>query len=313
VLFGLGDAFSVRSGLGREAAYSVGLGRHVLDNLLTYAGWTIHIAYPLVRGYTDAVDPPALPWGAALLALWAAGLLVPALRRRGWLAAGGFAAALLAPVLPLRNHTYHYYLVAPLLAAAWGAAMIADAALVAFAGRPRSAGARASGPPRRAAGAAGAAGWIAGLALAALAGTNGALLVHRNETQPLGATSLRADPTVDRAIIAGNVRDGLAAADLPEGATLVLWIPRVFQAGLPPEVVADTTRDTYWERNLRSALMDGLAVRVLFPRVRGVRFARTFRPDATAPRWGVVRTDGVVQVTTQERLAEMLSERTDIR
>jgi len=306
-LFMAGDAFGVRAGLPGSAAYSVGLGRHVLDNLLTYAGWTVHIATPLVRGVTDAVDPPAMPWGAALLAAWTTGLFVPALRRRGWLAAGALGALWLAPVLPLRNHTYHYYLYAPLLAAGWSVAILFDAARAGLAARGARAGAVAARPV------AGRAGAVAAFALAALFAANGAALVRRNETMPLGATGLRADPTVDRAIIARHVRDGLARAALPEGATLALWCPRAFQPGLSPAAAADTTRDTYYEANLRSALMEGIAVRVLFPNVRAVRFVRAFAPDPARPLWAVVRTDGVLQVASQDELARMLAARPEIR
>lgn len=302
-----GDAFGVRAGLPGSAAYSAGAGRHVVENLLTYAGWTIHIAFPLVRGVTDAVDPPAMPWGAALLAAWAAGLPVPALRRRGWLAAGALGALWLAPVLPLENHTYRYYLYAPLLAAGGAVAIAFDAAREALA----QLGARVRPAAPRPAGALGAA--AAAVALAGLLAANGAALVRRNETMPLGATGLLADPTVDRAIIARNVRDGLARAALPEGSRLAIWCPRTFQPGLAAAAAADTARDTYYEANLRSALMEGVAVRVMFPAVHEVRFARAFAPDPARPLWAVARNDGMVQVRPQEDLARMLAARPDIR
>lgn len=310
------DAFGVRGGLAADAAYSAGAGRHVLDNLLTYAGWTTHVASPLVHGFTDAVDPPAMPWGWALLAAWTLGAWSPALRARGWLAAGALWLLWLLPVLPLRNHTYHYYLYAPLVGSAWLVAALLDAALArrgARSGRAPAAPRPApAGPPAAPPGATGL-GFAFAAAVAALAAVNGAHLVHRNETAALGATGMRADPTVDRARVVANVRRSLGDAALPPGEALVFWMPRTFQPGLPAEVAADTSRDTYWETNVKSALMDGLGVRVLFPAVGGVRFARAFVPAPDAPAWAVTRVDGLVQVASQDSLAALLAARPDIR
>lgn len=348
-MLAMGDAFGVRRGLAEGSAYRLGFGRNLIENALTYAGWMAHVAVPFVRGYTDAVDPPAMPWGVALLAAWIGGLFVPAWRDRGWAAAGILAALLIAPVLPLRHHTYHYYLYAPLLAVAWGVAIAADAAIEALGrGRAPRAGrgaatAHAAPAARRGAGAArgadasrgrgpGAhapsgsapdAAWFptpapvaaAALVFAWLVAVNGGRLVRRIETAPFGATTQRADPTVDRMIIARNLRDGLAAANLPAGASLALWSPRVFQPGLDTEARRDTTRDTYWERNVRSALMDGLAVRVLLPNVARVRFVRAYQPGAGSADewWGVYRTDGFVQVASTRQLDSLLAERPEIR
>src|SRR5206468_2432455 len=68
-------------------------------------------------------------WGAILAGLWIAGLFSARLRARGWAPAGALTLAFLLPVLPLGNHTYHYYLYAPLAGAAWCVAAAFDALL----------------------------------------------------------------------------------------------------------------------------------------------------------------------------------------
>ena len=81
-----------------------------------------------MRGVGDAVDPAVFAWGRrAGAALGSPGSRSPAaLRAR--LGRGGYGLPdVLAPVLPLRNHAYHYYLYLPLTAAAWCAAAAADA------------------------------------------------------------------------------------------------------------------------------------------------------------------------------------------
>ncbi|HKQ58493.1 MAG TPA: hypothetical protein VJY35_11550, partial [Candidatus Eisenbacteria bacterium] len=95
-----------------NAPYALGLGLNLWQNLLTYLGWTTAFAFPIVRGFSDAVDPLVYPWAWGTLLAWLAGLAVPGLRRRGWLFGGVAWLLLVLPALPLRNHTYHYYLYA---------------------------------------------------------------------------------------------------------------------------------------------------------------------------------------------------------
>jgi hypothetical protein len=132
----------------------------------------------------------------------------------------------------------------------------------------RPGAARGAAGQARAATARSAAGWgLAGLLAAAFA-VNGALMVHKIETMPFGHPELRAEPIVDRARIASNVRAGVVNAPLPAGATLLFYSPEA-RAMAP---AADPGAETYWERNVRGALYDGVAVRLFAPRVREVRF-----------------------------------------
>lgn len=294
-----GNTFGVRGGLAANAAYSAGAGAHGLANLLTYAGWSVDVIAPLVTSFTDAVDRRVWPMGVALLAGMALACAWRPTRERGALVASAWMLAMLAFVLPLRHHTYHYYLTAPLAGVAWLLAAALDAIAA------RAWGAAPAGRPdlRR----------LAGVALlAALFTWSGAALIRRVETHPLVDPRMRSDPTVDRARIARLVRDGLAGAALPDGVRLTFWSPRVLQPGLTAAQAADTTRDTYWETNVQSALLGDVGVRVLFPRVASVRFARRYAPDSTA-RWAVYGCDGLTKVVSDAELATMLREDPTIR
>ena len=68
--------------------------------------------------------------------------------------------------------------------------------------------------------------WLAALALAALLAWNGEALVRKVETMPFpGSPGLRADPTVDRALIAERAIASLRESALPAHARLAFWSP----------------------------------------------------------------------------------------
>jgi hypothetical protein len=242
--------------VGVASPYALGGAGAVLANALTYLGWTVNLWLPTVRGFSDAVDRSVWPWAAGALALFAAGLCVRPLRERGWIAAGVTYAAFLLPVLPLANHTYHYYMAAALAGMAWGLAVAADAGL-AWAGAGRRSWA-----------------WAAAGALAATFALNGGALERKIEMAPFAIAGLRADPIVDRARIAWNVFETIRAEPVPTGSTLVFWSPFATNAsqGADSSTLA-AARETYATTNLRAALLDGLAVRVMFPGLRSVSFA----------------------------------------
>jgi hypothetical protein len=229
----------------------------------------------------------------------------------------------LIPVLPLPNHTYHYYLYAPLIGAAVCVAAFWESARAALAAKPPARVAkpapsqaarwrdrsksRTAKPPARGGAAKG---WPALAVVSSIAGVallvNGAMLVRKIENYPfLGYQKgtgrfvdreLRADPTVDRARIARNVIEDLRAATLPSGISLWLWSPvsraRQLASG------ADTTHEGYWETNVRSALYDGLAIRMFMPEVRSVRFVRWPLSAGDSVRYAVYRPDGHLRVAT---------------
>jgi hypothetical protein len=256
----------VRAAVAGSSAYALGGPGDVVANALTYLGWTVNLWLPTVRGFSDAVDRSVWPWAAGVLALFAAGLFARRLRARGWIAAGITYAAFLLPVLPLRNHTYHYYLDAALAGACWAIAIAADVAL-AWAGASRRSWA-----------------WAAAGALATALAMNGGALGRKIEMAPFAIADLRADPIIDRARIAWNVFESLRAEPLPPGTAVVFWSP--FATGAPAGADSATIAaagESYTTANLRTALRDGLAVRVMFPELRSVTFSRHIeRPEEPA-------------------------------
>ena len=136
---------------------------------------------------------------------------------------------------------------------------------------------------------------------------NGALLVRKIENMPFVYGGLRADPIVDRARIARRVYDGLAASALPDGVRLVFWSPASMRYERQLHPGADVIgKETYWERNVRTALEDGLAVRVMFPQVDSVEFLHAYRPAAEDARFVLYDPDGTVKVETPARLDSVL-------
>ena len=310
-LFGLGTS------AGQASPYHM-TPRAVADNLLTYLGWTADFGVVTVNHFADVVDPEVFGWAWAVFGLWIAGALVPALRARGWLVGGAWFVLLLLPVLPLGAHTYHYYLYGPLLGAAWCAAAAFDA--VAERSAAPASRAAGSGGERRgtspAAGRAAAAdaaslaarrpragSWVAAGTLGVLLTLNAVQLVRKIETHPF-VEQLRADPTVDRAIIARNVAEDLEAARLPAGIRLRFWSPTSIQRAIAEG--RDPSQETYWERNVRQAVFDGLGVRVLFPQVRDVAFVRKLTPANDSTWYAVYRLDGGLGVATFAMLDSLI-------
>ena len=60
----------------------------------------------------------------------------------------------------------------------------------------------------------------------------------------------------------------------------------------------DASGETYWERNVRSALADDIGVHVLFPRLGAVEFTHEFRQRGPGVRWALYAPDGRVRVMT---------------
>jgi hypothetical protein len=277
------------AGLG-GASYSMSPAA-VLPNLLTYDGWAVNRWFATVTGFSDAVDRSVFTWGIALNVAWLAGLAVPALRVRGWAGAGIAYAAMLLPVLPLAHHAYHYYLYAALPAAALLIAIALDAAFAAL--------------PARAAGA-------LALALSLFCAYDGQRLAERIETAPFALEGLRADPTIDRALIAANVRAALAQAALPQHAKLWFWSPesRAYARAQANGASGEDGPESYYERNLRAALLDGLAVRVMAPNVTETRFLMQLDPraaDSAGAYCALYRPDGATRIVSPAELQRAMA------
>jgi hypothetical protein len=279
------NRFGVLAADAQPAAYATGSPRAMLENALTYVGWLVPVPLPWVQRFSDTIEPSRFPLAVVAIAVWAVGTRSAALRERGWIAAGVSGIAMIAPVLPLAHHTYHYYLTPalPAIAVLLGAA--ADAAWSALGRRPSVA--------RRAVVA-------ATMALSAAIALNGALLVRKIERMPFAIEGLRADPTVDRALIATRIESGLRERELAPGTRLAFWSP-VSQAAGPP--------GAYAMRNVRAALLDGLAVRVMVPAVDSVAFVDAFDGRDHPWQWAVYLPDGRVRVGDAEALERALTTR----
>jgi hypothetical protein len=294
--------------LGSGPAYAMDFGAPLVGNLLTYVGWTVDIAMvrPGMR-FVDAQNPELFGLGvvvlliAGLLALW------PALRRHGWFIAIGSYLLLLIPVLPLKNHTYHYYLYLPLMAAAACVAMLSDAVLASLAPRKRM--------PRveKAHGQIDSAAMTGVVAIACwlLLGWNGARLVKEMERRPSPVyPGLRGDPIVDRSLIAERMLDGLRSAVIPAGTelefimrerlALLARIARGSREEPPP------AQEVYPETNVKTALFDGVGVRAIFPDVDSVTFTSTLGQPTARRRYAVYAPTGEVEVFDAASLDSLL-------
>ena len=283
-------AHDTAAGSAGSAAYGIATVPMLFRNLLTYLGWTVTFLVPTVRAFADAPEAAVFPSAIAAAVLWGLGCISPSLRRNGWLAGGIMFLLFLLPVLPLRNHVYHYYLVAPMAGAAWCVAALLQTAFERVTWRVA---------------------WPAAAAVAILLTWNGYLLVKKIEFAPFLRPELRADAITDRALIAERVAEDLRAAHLAAGTRLAFWSP---YAGGPPDSGAvsaaaaeSESSESYFDRNVRTALLDGLAVRVLIPEVRDVAFTRDFHALPEPWRYAVYRHDGRLHVATSAELESLLA------
>jgi hypothetical protein len=282
--------------------YSLGLGSNLWQNLLTLLGWTVVFALPVMKRFSNAVEPDVFPWALAALVVWLVGLWSPRLRRAGWVFGGATWLLFALPVVPLTNHVYHYYLYAPLTGAAW---CLAAATEWLIGPRPAPARGRAghratwAPGPRLAWG-------VAGL-VALLLTVNGVLVQRKTELSPFVLPELRSSAVIDRSLIARRVYQSLADENLPPGTTLLFWSPIASTLGpRGEELPSPAPAETYLEANVRAALADGLAVRLLFPQVATVTFVREFHPAASNCRYAVYRPEGKTGVVTPEELQSII-------
>jgi len=285
---GVGVAFAVRAALGAHGpavggeAYALSA-RALPANVLSYDGWLVNRWLGTMEHFIDAPDRSVYAWGIALNLAWAAGAFVPGLRRNGWIAAGLGWTIMLAPVLLLAHHTYHYYMVtavpaAGLLVAALFATITARA--------PRAAG------------------WAICAGFALFCAADGRAVVRKIEQAPFKQPGMRADAIVDRALIASRAIAGLREAGLPPHTHIRMWSPQSRSMGLAEGVAPGA--DSYYETNVRAALLDGLALKVMVPAIDSVEFVRAFSPAATGEWWAVYRYDGGLKAVPAGELARLL-------
>lgn len=288
-------------------AYAFDFGPSLVRNGLTYVGWTVDLAmrHPGLR-FVDAQNPELFPLATGVLAAVLVLAAWPALRRRGWLSALGAYGLLLLPVLPLRNHTYHYYLYAPLLGAAWAAAILAETLTERLATRLHRGRMTQASPSH-----AGRMAWGAAISIWALLTWNGARLTRLMEERPSPVyPGLRGDPIVDRARIAAAAVRSVRAAAPPEGTELqfimrerLARIARVVRGSgetMPPP------GEVYPETNVRTALQDGVGILVTCPDVHAVTFTLQLGTPAPGRLYAVYAPTGHVTLLDAASLDSLL-------
>jgi len=216
-----------------------------------------------------------LPWvrivGWGILAAW---LLALALRRSpaAWLGFVWFVG-LIAPVAMLERQVYLYYVCCAL------PGLVASVAFLV--------GGRSGGAPR----------W-ASWALAALVVAQAAAIEARSGAR-LKSAPLPSDFVLRRAVIARNAIGDLGAARERLGPRVVMLGQQPVDAawqGASTTEATDYTRDPWWDENVRGALADGDAVRLLLPGVRDVLFKPWLEPEDTSSTIAAFRIDGHLEV-----------------
>jgi hypothetical protein len=246
-------------------AYGVGVTAGLFHNLATYITWTSDIIHPF-RDRVAAIDYDA--WKGASLAV--ALLLLFLFTSRGrqarmqWAALGWYALTI-APVLPLIQHTYLYYL----YPAAPGVAILGGLAAL----RMTSALGRLLGSRGKTIG------WILSVGTTAALCTAGHLNVKGRESTTLPPDfELPHDHVLRSSVLAGNAASSFAATAIPEGVDLLLINP------YSPSSVNLTEKDRV-EAELRSydmvrsALREGLVLRLLRPDLGLIEFVYRMEPQ----------------------------------
>jgi hypothetical protein len=216
--------------------------------------------------------------GWVVLAVWLAALFA---RRStpAWLSFAWFLG-LLAPVLALERQFYFYYLYCAL------PGLVASVAFLVVDPAP----ARRDGVARLPR----AARWVLVAVVVAQVAA-----VEARATSRLAAMPLPTDFVLRRAIIARNATDDLARHRDALGPRVVLLGQQPVEEswqGASTTAATDYTRDPWWDENVRGALSDGEAIRLLFPTVREVVFKPWLEPGDTNRTIVPYRVDGHLEV-----------------
>ncbi len=112
-------------------------------------------------------------------------------------------------------------------------------------------------------------------ALLALFVVNSSIAVSRMERATVVDSARRKDPVFDRPIVAGNLINDLRRVDMQAGTRLVLVSPlSAISQGRLVEHPYLVMGGPYWDTNLRTAVADGIGIRLFFPQVDSVAFSR---------------------------------------
>ena len=245
--------------LGGEA-YASGIGRHVIDHLLTYALWSTDLVHLFARFGSP------LPWPAAL----GAAALLAALMTFAWRSGSAPARVglalwflLVVPVLFLRNAEYEHYVYAA--RAGWSLAFAsALMALVGGLSPRRGGGARDRAPA-----------WITGIVVSALHVITAVMFLRAMQNLRMPGSGMPRDTFLRKMEVARNAAVGLEQG-LPRTATrLVVYAPPgetvLFSVRTGRTVAEDDANEPRYTL-IRAVLDEGRGLRALFPQLTEVRF-----------------------------------------
>ena len=221
------------------------------------------------------LDWARLPWveatGWVILAVWLAALV--ARRSAGAWLGGAWFLGLLAPVVMLEHQFQLYYVCCALPGFAASLAFLASGL--------------ASKTRRR-----------IGLAAALLVAVQMMAIEARSGAR-LKLAPLPADFVLRRSLIAHNAIGDLRRSPAPVGSRLVMLGQQPVDAawqGRSTTEATDYTRDPWWDENVRGALSDGDAMRLMVPGVREVVFKSWLEAEDTASTIAGYRIDGHLSV-----------------
>jgi hypothetical protein len=250
------NIFGIREGSTEGGAYQLALGSKLLTSLQTYFKWSFNLVESWKEFPSNVLDPGAASWllvGAAVFLLLA---VARAAERRKTILCSLWFFLMLLPVLPLAEHPYHYYLYIPL--AGFGPAL--GILLIDWLRRSR---------------------WqyTASATLIVALSVNSALVIPRIEEATVSDSQRRREAVFDRPIVAENLISDLQRRELPDGVKLLLISPL-------GDIMQGTAREhpylvrggSYWDSNLRAAISEDRGVRLFFPQVDTVVFARELTP-----------------------------------
>ena len=236
-----------------------------LENQLTYCAWVVRIFDP-VRDRSATLQPALAPVGVVVLAMWC--LAAWSERRasvRPVTAGLVWFLLMLAPVVPLANHTYLYYLVAPFAGVALAAGVLLVGSVTWLA--PRAAPAI--------------------LALALAADVANETMQVRTRGTLLGAGVL-VDRVARESELLRNAVGDLGAAGVTRGDTIVLVNPYPMQSVDPTTNQARPAGSGFGAHAYIPfvvAIHDGRAVPLLRPGVTVLGIG-----DGLPPEWARART-----------------------
>jgi len=245
----------------------------ILHNLPAFA--TAALMGGAAYAQPSDLDWARLPWveaaGWGILAVWLVALIVR--RSAGaWLGAAWFLG-LIAPVVMLEHQFQLYYVCCALPGFALSLAFLASGL--------------APETRRRI-------GWAAvALVVAQM------MAIEARSGARLKLAPLPADFVLRRSLIARNAIGDLRRSPAPVGSRLVMLGQQPVDAawqGRSTTEATDYTRDPWWDENVRGALSDGDAMRLMVPGVREAVFKSWLEAEDTASTIAGYRIDGHLSV-----------------